>query len=229
VNLLAMDTSTRRISLAASRDGKIAATRIFTCPNLMDSNMISNIDLLLKKAAMGAEDIDGLVIGLGPGSFTGLRVGLGTAKGWAFGGGAWMIGVSSLDALAFAVRRKASTVWVITDARRDLVYHARYEVNGTRLRKSVSDRLCSIDQALETLTDGSVCVGDAVELYRSRVEAFVDKKKINTCFVSPTWATPKARYLLTAVGERVSRKDHDDPDRLVPCYLYPDDCQVRKP
>lgn len=227
MKVLSMDTSTRRISLAVSSGGQTLATKVALSPNLMESNMIPNIDRVLRKAGQKMGDIDVVVVGLGPGSFTGLRVGLATAKGLAFAGGARVLGVSSLDALAYAVRRRAKSICVITDARRQRVYHAGYESDGVLPRKIVPDRLCSLPRVLETLNNGAIIVGDAVGLYRQEIEQFAKDRDIQVTMAPPGIWAPRAKNLAAVAANRLASQEFDDQERILPCYLYADDCQVR--
>lgn len=227
MNILALDTSTRDISLAACRGGVALATRAVVARRLMESNMVPNIDKVLREAGWAMNDVQAIVVGLGPGSFTGLRVGLATVKGLAFARPLRVAGVSSLDALAYAVRNRAKNICVITDAKRGLIYHAGYEADAAGPRKIVPDRLCGLDEVLADLPDHSVITGDAGALYQKEITRRAKAGRKSVLFATERSWRPRAKYLATLAADRLARGEGDDINALLPLYLYPDDCQVR--
>jgi tRNA threonylcarbamoyladenosine biosynthesis protein TsaB len=227
MNILAIDTSTRAISLAACRGKTALVTRNVVARRLMESNMVPNIDKVLRKAGWGMADVQAIVVGLGPGSFTGLRVGLATVKGLAFARPLPVAGVSSLDALARAAGNRAKNICVITDAKRGMVYHAGYEPGAGGLRKIAPDRLCGLDDVLDGLPDHSVVTGDAVALYQKEIARRAKAGRKSVLFTTERSWRPRAKYLAALAADRLARGESDDINTLLPLYLYPDDCQVR--
>ena len=99
MKLLAIDTSTRNYSLALAQDEKISLSKNIILKDVLSSSMILEVEKSLKKLKWSFKQIDAYIVGLGPGSFTSLRIGLSTVKGFAFATGKPVIGISSLDAI----------------------------------------------------------------------------------------------------------------------------------
>lgn len=237
MNILALDTSTKQFSLAVSVEGKIAAHRNIVLKKVLSSSIIPAIDQMLKRLGMRLGDIDGYAVGLGPGSFTSLRVGLSTVKAFALGNPKPVVGISSLDALARSVmHQSADQICTLVDARRNLVYASLYEKKGGSLERSSDYMLTSLDQVLDQVEGETLYVGDAIALYREAIlkkygeAAKKHKTSCKALFVEEKFWYPQARELAKIAMERFAQGSQgpalDSIENLVPLYLYPEDCQV---
>ena len=138
--LLAMDTSTSAITVAAHDGRAVLAERSVLDPRAHTEHLAPLLTEVLSAADLGPADVTDVAVGIGPGPFTGLRVGLVTARTFAHALGLPCHGVVSLDALAQAAAREGSVCGsaefiVATDARRREVYWARYAIEGERPRR----------------------------------------------------------------------------------------------
>ena len=147
--ILAFDMATSVVTSALVRDGEPLAERISR-----PRSVLEDIDVVLRKADVEPEQLDALAVGTGPGSFTGVRIGLATARALAFALGLQAAGVSTLDALAAG---SPGAVPVI-DAKRGEVFMT-----------SDGEPRCLEPAALE-LAPGAVCVGDGALRYRAILE-----------------------------------------------------------
>jgi tRNA threonylcarbamoyladenosine biosynthesis protein TsaB len=147
--ILAFDTATDVATSALVEDGEVLGERTSRAVTLLE-----DVDALLRQAGARTGDIQGLAVGTGPGSFTGLRVGLATARGLALALGVPMAGVSTLDALAAG----APGALPVIDARRGEVFVLQGEPRV----------LAPEDLDVEA---GTVCVGDGAVRYRSVLAA----------------------------------------------------------
>ena len=129
--ILLIETSTALCSAAVEIDGKVISSRRDASRQHASLAAVF-CDEVLREAGLKASDLDAVCISDGPGSYTGLRVGLSTAKGLCFGSGAKMLSVSSLDVLA-AMARNGSAIVPMIDARRMEVFTAEYDAQGNRL------------------------------------------------------------------------------------------------
>jgi tRNA threonylcarbamoyladenosine biosynthesis protein TsaB len=127
VKILALDTSTEYCSVALWRDGEVGA-RDVRAGQRHSELLLPMVDELLKQHGLAVKDLDGIAFGQGPGSFTGLRIACGVTQGLAFGAGIAVVGVSTLLALAEAVRAERAVCCI--DARMGEIYHAAYARNG---------------------------------------------------------------------------------------------------
>jgi tRNA threonylcarbamoyladenosine biosynthesis protein TsaB len=208
--LLAFDTATPFVSVALHDGEDVAVELRSDRPMKHGEQLAPLIEQALRQAGIARQDLTGIGVGVGPGPFTGLRVGLVTARTLAYVLDIPVYGVCSLDVLAVeAVDSGAVTAGeflVATDARRKEVYVARYDERGTRLTGPVVDKPAAL------ATDGPV-VGEGAALYP---EAFPHG-------TGP--AAPSAGWLARVVTDR--RAELLDPE---PLYLRrPDAVAPGKP
>lgn len=144
--ILAFDTATGRATSALVGDGEVLGERVSTTVTLL-----ADLDALLRQAGAHVRDVEALAVGTGPGSFTGIRVGLAAARGLALALGLPVAGVSTLDALAAG----APGALPVIDAKRREVF-----LPGPRC----------VEPAALTLEPGTVCVGDGAVRYRTVLE-----------------------------------------------------------
>lgn len=134
--ILLLETSTAVLSVALSQDGSVVASRECREPRLQASLTAPLVKEVLDSQGLTVADCDAVCVGKGPGSYTGLRVGVSTAKGLAFGAGLPLIAVGSLDVLAAGVipgPDRASHIIPMIDARRMEVYTAVFSPSGEQL------------------------------------------------------------------------------------------------
>ena len=167
--ILAIDTSTPVASLAIT-DGTLADGFLRACFSWRgsvshSSRLLTVLATVMAEAGVGFRQLAGLAVGLGPGSFTGLRIALATVKGLAVATGLPLYGVSSLDLLTFAIAGERQ-VCAVCDARKREIYAGRYRLvpgrSPERLGKIVAIKPENIGALLDT---PCLFVGDAVPLY----------------------------------------------------------------
>jgi tRNA threonylcarbamoyladenosine biosynthesis protein TsaB len=133
VRILAVDTTTERASVALVDRGELLG-ELRSVASVHSTRLMPGLDVLLKASEGGLAAVEGYAITLGPGSFTGLRVGISTIQGLALGHPRPCLGVSALDVLASRARGTSETIAAVMDAWRDEVYGALYDHEG-RLRE----------------------------------------------------------------------------------------------
>jgi len=129
--LLALDTATPSTSVALIRHGQVLAERAHRDPRRHAEILVGFIDEVMTDSGFALGDLDGIAVGVGPGAFTGLRVGLMTARALGMTLAVPVHGVMTLDALAFEAQLPEPFA-VVTDARRREVFWARYNADGSR-------------------------------------------------------------------------------------------------
>jgi tRNA threonylcarbamoyl adenosine modification protein YeaZ len=168
VLVLALDTSTPATSVALADGEKLIAERTEVAANRHGELLSPLIDAVLDQAGARTTDVGMVAVGVGPGPFTGLRVGMTTAVSFADALGISVRGVCSLDAVAWAAERPWSDGFaVVTDARRKEVYWARY-ADGRRVHGPRADRPAVVAEMLDPAT---TVVGFAGELYAAEFAA----------------------------------------------------------
>ncbi len=169
--LLALETSTSACSAAIAFEGQVIE-RYDVGNNIHSKELLSMVDSLFREFDIRAHQLDAIVVGQGPGSFTGLRIGVGIGQGIAFGANKPMIGVSSLDAMAdFSVGdlEVGQTLLVAMDARMNEVYWAQYKVIGSGFERN-SPILVGSPESIKLAERPSAIAGNAFEQYEGRFD-----------------------------------------------------------
>jgi tRNA threonylcarbamoyladenosine biosynthesis protein TsaB len=164
MKILALDTSTRTASVAAW-DGTTRAERAEKVTTHSE-RLMAMIDEVLREAGWSARELDAIACGAGPGSFTGLRIGLATAKGLCFALGKPLALVSSLEALA--ARAPDGNVCAVIDAYKCEVYAARFTVDKGVPRLDGAEEVLPPAKLAESLRAPIALVGDGALRYRDR-------------------------------------------------------------
>lgn len=167
MKLLAVDTSTPFGSVAIL-DGDSVIERRLDLALSHTERLLPAIEELLIQAQLQLSDLDGLAVAVGPGSFTGLRIGLATMKAFAQGSGLPLAGISTLEALAYNGRESVEPVAAVVDAKRKEVFFALYQfVNGEMRETLLQEQVSKPSEAAALLKNfGTVrVVGDGVGAY----------------------------------------------------------------
>ena len=158
--ILCIETSTAVLSVALARDGAVVCERVCTEPRSQAALTAPLVKEVLSDAGITAGACDAVCVSAGPGSYTGLRVGVSTAKGLAFGAGIPLLSMGTLDILVEGVEETPAFIVPMIDARRMEVYTAVYSARGDRLTE-VEARVIGPDAFAEYLEQGEVLfVGD---------------------------------------------------------------------
>jgi len=170
--VLGVDTSGSGASLAVAVGGEIRG-----CLRPAGANpsraLLAGISRLLADAGVVAAQLDGLAVAVGPGSFTGLRIGLATVKGLAWAWNKPVAAVSTLEALARAVVDRGALLVPVLDARRGQVYTARFTALAGAVTRCDADRAVDPAEAFAVAGAGAVFCGDGVRRYRALAQQLV--------------------------------------------------------
>jgi len=168
LRIVAVDTTTPRGSVALVEDGESRAEVRVGAADRHSRWLVGAIALVVEGLGLAPEDVDAWAVATGPGSFTGLRVGLSTVQGLALAASRPCVGLSSLEALAALARGSAPTIVALVDAFRDEVYSGVYEADG---RPRGEPRVGPVEAVLPGLAGRVAFVGDGAHRFRARIEA----------------------------------------------------------
>ncbi len=224
--LLSIECSSHTFSLAVTEGEETAASRELVLNKVLSSSIIPQIDRILARSRFRLQDMDALAVGLGPGSFTSLRVGLATAKGLALATNKPVVGVASLDVLAMNAAAEKRTVCCLNDARRDMAYACLYAMRRGRPHRKSAYFLTRIEDLVVQCEGEVFFIGNGVPVFRERILRESQRLGFRPFFAVPGECAPSAEKLAVLALEKVSKGKSTNPDRLVPLYLYPADCQV---
>ncbi len=213
--ILAIDTSFSALSLAIAKDDQIIANCGLDS-GLQHSKVLLNLtDSLLKAADLSLANIDMLAISIGPGSFTGLRIGLATVKAWALALAKPLIAISSLQGLAYTAMEQGFLICPILDARRNQVYATLFDEK----KRLLDDQLLKIDDLLLKLKVYQrpiIFCGDALSTYRQQIK---DALAENAYFALPERQKFIAAALTQIAAQMYEQGQICDPISLEPNYL----------
>jgi tRNA threonylcarbamoyl adenosine modification protein YeaZ len=179
MRLLAIETATPAQSVALVEDGRLLAELSYEAQGNRGGVLLPTVDQVLKKAGVAARDLDVVAVSVGPGSFTGLRVGLATAKGLALGAGARLVGVPTLEALAEGYASADATICALLDAYRGEVYMALFRRNGNALERLSPDAVLApgaVASALAVVEGPVHLIGNGAARYREPLEAALGRR-----------------------------------------------------
>jgi tRNA threonylcarbamoyladenosine biosynthesis protein TsaB len=225
VIVVAIETATPQTSVAIGTEAGILA-QMSVAGRARQEAVTPALEQLLRWSGTELAKVGGVVTGTGPGLFTGLRVGIETAKTLAQVLEVPILGLSSLDALAFGVRHTARRIVAVIDGRRGEVFWSRYEpVPGGIVRETepVVAKPDHLVADLEALPGDVLVVGDGAILYRHDIEQELGGRAE---FASATHAHPQAAQLLELAVPRFLREEHDHLFDVVPVYLRKSDAEI---
>ncbi len=216
--VLGIESSTPVASVAlGSEQGVVAGAMVSRGANYNEF-LLPAIRFCLDEAGLGYRNIGAVSVGLGPGLFTGMRVGVATGKALAQTLSVPIIGISSLDLVAYGVRYSSKTICAALDARRGEVFYAFYRASPggvQRMSEYRFDKPDTLAIGLASRTEEVLLVGNGAHLYREVFEDLGSVVEIGSLGDS----FPEARSLVELSMPRLFRQDFDSPYDLVPLYL----------
>ena len=242
MRILGIDTATSTASVALIKNGIVVAEQISEAPNPYSETAIARpksnhaeillplIESLLREAGCGLGDISGFGISIGPGSFTGLRIGLSTLKGLAYGGSIPIVGVSTLLANAARVTDHEGLVCSFLNARKNEVYAALFRKEDDHVLYPMTDEAAApakvIVETVASLDGAAPCLflGDGVVPYGDLIRSyFGGRAKLTTGECYPSVASAVARL---SVGRMMGENDNA-LGVMVPTYLRAPECEMK--
>jgi tRNA threonylcarbamoyladenosine biosynthesis protein TsaB len=171
-------------------------------------------------------EIEGIGVSIGPGSFTGLRIALGTVKGFAYAMGQRVVGVPTLESLAYTVCDWNGLVCPVLDARKREVYAAlfRRDANGT-LQRLLPDYVLSPADLLKYIAEPCLFLGDGAENYSVLIREHCGSFAQILPFATHH---PRGAVVAAMAWERLRRGEHDELSALVPCYVRPPEAVLKR-
>lgn len=224
MRILAIDTATWSCSVALVRDGDVLAERAERVASNHAGTLPRLVDETITAAGERPVRGDAVAVTIGPGSFTGLRIGLSFAKGLAFAGGLRLVGVPTLDALAVAAPMGAGRLCVALDARKHEIYAALYERDHERLVRLGEPRAIDAAHLAAAIAGPCTFIGDAVDVYGDVFRRVLGDDAI----LLPSSAYPaQARAVARLAAARLAlAPEGDDLASLAPTYVRPPEAEL---
>ncbi len=221
--VLGLETSTTRSSVALVDTDRVVASASLGVARRHGEFLAPAISFCLEQAGVEVDRIHGVAVGVGPGLFTGLRVGLATAQTFAAARQLPVVGLSGLDVLAFRVRYSRRTICVVLDARRGELFWAFYRTAPGGVQRDSEPTVGRIEQLtaeIEAHGDDMLVIGDGALTERQRV------LDTGADVAGPDLAWPDAADLAELAVPRFVREETIRPDQLRPIYLREADARI---
>ena len=214
--LLGIDTATHFAGLALYDQGQVWAEEIWYSAMTHTVELMPRVQRMLNTYRVTVEALTGIGVSLGPGSFTGLRIGLAAAKGMALPYHLPLIGISALDVLAYPFQGIGQPVWAIIQAGRGRAGVACYDHAEEKWTQTTPPTLTTLEKLCDLVTGPAIFVGEIDER-----EASLLRERLGQAATIPTPALRLRRpaCLAELAAMRLARNDVDDITTLAPIYL----------
>jgi len=219
--MLVIENSTRNLSIALKKHNEILEQNNHSLNS--SEYIISMIEEFLNKTGLDITDIDVFSLGLGPGSFTGLRIVCSILKGFYISLKKPIVGLSSFLALAYEFSFFDKSIAIISDARKNLIYGAIYKKSKGKIKSEVAVKLLPLEEFLKNFCNKDcVFIGESIKFKESI------KKIYPHVFISENINYPRASLLIDETEQQYLNNNFINVDKLQPLYLHPETCQVKK-
>lgn len=222
--ILGIESATAQVGCAIGGHEGVLASAHAARGRRHAESLAPQISFVLGQARIEMREISVVAVDVGPGLYTGLRVGIATAMATAFGLGVPMIGVSSLDLVAFPLRHTRRLIAVAIDARRGELFTAFYRSVPGGIQRVTEPHVVTPDDLYgELLAAGTEClvVGDGGLRYREQLASIT---KVDVA--DESYAYPSAASLVTLAHSRALREDFVQPAEIQPLYLRRPDAEI---
>ena len=211
--VLAIDTATKigSVSLFDDKIGVIGELNLYVKVN-HSAVIMEMIDNLFKMTKLSIKDVDRVAVTVGPGSFTGIRIGVAVVKGLAYSTGKTIAGINELDAIAYGVNETDCEIIPIIDARKERGYYSRYSYENGKLVRQDEYGVGEIREYLQDKKDKKILfLGDGALKYQDLIKEIMGD---NAKFAMKSLSLPRA-----SVIAEISEKQEDNLYTLEPFYL----------
>lgn len=225
MKILALETSTMfgGAAIMDEAEGLLAEVRL-NVRSTHSEKLMTAVDSAMRQAGIVIDDIDVFCAAAGPGSFTGLRIGLSTVKGFSFATGKPMVSVSTLEALAWNFPYCCYPVCTMFDARKKEVYAAVFKWKHHDFEKTVSETSVNPVELIRSFEGPNIYAGEGALLHRETIIALAGK---NALFPPPQQMSPSPANVAFLGLKKALSGDFSEPPGLVPLYIRRSEAEVK--
>lgn len=217
--LLAVDTSTRRIGLALYEEDGVLHEAVWSSPDYHTMQLAPAVEEALANAGCAMSDLEAIAIATGPGSFTGLRIGMAFAKGLALARRIPMVGIPSLDVLAAGQPIKQIPMAAILRAGRGRLAVGWYRPNKKNWVATDRLEVFTAESLADQLNEPTLVCGELTTEERR----ILRRNRRHVILASPAWSVRRPAFLAELAWARWQSGHTDDPTSLSPIYLHYND------
>jgi len=229
MRILAVDTATRSCSVAVTENSTVLGEITNISDQTHSIHLLDLVHTVIQDAGLTLSALDGFAVTRGPGSFTGLRIGISSVKGLALGANKPVVGISSLETLAQQMTPTSNLICPLIDARKGEIYSAAFRFDTEGLTLALEESVSAPDEMLQNIHGPCIFVGSGAVLYRDFI---IDRLGDLACIA------PQERHIIQASTvaylalKRFESGDAGEVADLVPRYIRESDAQLnfsRKP
>ncbi|MEW6116518.1 MAG: tRNA (adenosine(37)-N6)-threonylcarbamoyltransferase complex dimerization subunit type 1 TsaB [Nitrospirota bacterium] len=225
MRLLAIETATMLGGIALIDDDTLIAESRMNVRVTHSERIMTEIDHVLKGARLSLHDMDAFALSIGPGSFTGLRVGLSTIKGLAYATGKGVVAVPTLEALAWNVPFTRHPVCPLLDARKKEVYTGLFKWTGHGFSRLMPEQAMKLETLLAGIDEPAVFLGEGAMLYRNSIQKTLGERAL----FAPPGAMVPSPAAVAHLGMITARNgEYEDPVTLTPLYLRKSEAELKQ-
>jgi tRNA threonylcarbamoyladenosine biosynthesis protein TsaB len=221
--ILGIETSTTTGSVAVVSEDGVVAQYSLNIEVTHSERLMSTVDRVLRDTGLMIADMDGYAVAIGPGSFTGLRIGLAAVKGLALVTGKPVAVVPTLQALAWNLPYAAYPVCPMLDARKNEVYAATYRFEGATLVHVMAEAVLSLSRLSERISGTTIFTGEASHLFRKEV---MDQFGDRALFAPLSAILPSAATVAEIGLDMIKSGKQADVDSVTPMYIRRSEAEV---
>ena len=222
---LGIETSSLVSSVALMDEHNLIGELTIQAGLTHSEQLVPHIDMLLRASQVERNELKGIVVSIGPGSFTGLRIGMGTAKAMAYALQIPLYGVMTMDSLAHNVSYTDHTICTVIDAQKKHVYAGIYQYEDHELVCKEEPFVIPVSDLLDRFRandDKVLFLGDGIK----RIEKLLEEKDTNLTILDISQRIPKASSLLLAGRKLIDTNEVSDPMDMVPYYIRRSEAEV---
>jgi len=223
MKILAFDTTTRFLSVAVLSGEDILSKYHSDLGMRHAKELIPAIDKVLKESHLKLKNLDAIALSIGPGSFTGLRIGASSAKALSIASGVPIVTVPTLDVIAFNYKDKDGYIAPILDAKKDKVYSGIYKSLNGEIEKITDYLLLGVDDLLDTIKGPTLFFGDAVPMYGKYM---IKRNPLVKLSKDNNWY-PRAEIVAKLGIKKINKNGYEDVNQVTPMYMHPKECNVK--
>jgi tRNA threonylcarbamoyladenosine biosynthesis protein TsaB len=217
MRILGIDTSGYVNAVGIIDGTRMLADAVYPARTDSLEQIVDNIDVTLKSAGLALKDMEAIGVGLGPGSWTGIKVGVTVGKILAFATGLPVAGIPTLEALAYAARKGSPVIYAVIGAGiKDTVYAARYNVNGEEVTREGDYFAGDIKDLAAVIKEPAALVGSGIGHY---VDIIVNENNLLRTKLKPVEALPSGAAVACLAADRLAKGKADNALALTPLYL----------
>lgn len=236
MKILAIDTSTMLGGIAIMDDAGLIAESRLNVRTTHSERLMTEIEHCLKQSGLNINDMDVFAVAIGPGSFTGIRIGLSTVKGFSYATGKPVVSVPTLEALAWNFPYSRYPVCTMFDARKKEVYAALFKWEDKGFQRLMPEKTSDAGDFCRAIaglpgcssvashTDRVIFAGEAALLYRDAITGVMQDKAV---FASPEKMVVSPASVASLAVKKAERGDFSEPLTLAPLYLRKSEAELK--